>query len=306
MDNLRGIILMIAAMAGFAVADMFIKLLSARLPTGEIILLMGLGGLLIFGSAAMLKGDKILDRDFFAPIVLIKNVGEIIATFGVFTALALTPISSASAIFQTTPLVVTLGAAVFMREAVGWRRLLAIAGGFGGVMLVIRPGADGFEPASLFAVLAVVGMSMRDLAIRAAPKNISSLRLSTYGFLTITLSGLALVVFKGPFIPPVRSEFIPILMTMILGAVAYYALTGAMRAGDVSVITPFRYSRILFAIMIGIAIFGERPDFWMITGAFIIVASGIYTVWRENRPSAAVAASSHPRDRTLRTGAEQP
>lgn len=173
MENLRGIGLMVASMAGFALADMFIKGVSGRIPVGEILLVIGIGGTLIFAISAISRGEAVIARDFFSPVILIKNLGEMIGTFGFVTALALTPISTVSAILQATLLAVTLGAAIFMQEAVGWRRWSAITVGLIGVLIIIRPGLAGFETASLFAVLAVFGLSIRDLATRAAPKSLS-------------------------------------------------------------------------------------------------------------------------------------
>src|SRR6056297_1156247 len=167
MENLRGSVLMVVAMAGFALEDMFIKRLSLDLPVGQILVFLGTGGAVIFGLGALARGHRLFSRDLLAGQVLLRNLGELIGTIGFVTALALTPLSSASAILQATPLALTLGAALFLKEAVGWRRWSAILVGFAGVLMVIRPGLEGFEPASLFAVQAVFGLAMRDLATRA-------------------------------------------------------------------------------------------------------------------------------------------
>src|SRR6056297_1665102 len=185
MENLRGSILMVLAMAGFALEDMFIKRLADTLPVGQIIIFLGFGGALIFGAITMAQGRGLWSRDLLSRPVLLRNFGEIVGTLGFVTAIALTPLSSASAILQATPLAVTLGAALFLGEAVGWRRWSAILVGFLGVLMVIRPGLEGFEPASLFAVQGVIGLAIRDLATRAVPRSISSMQLSTYAFATL-------------------------------------------------------------------------------------------------------------------------
>ena len=119
MENLRGSALMVLAMAGFALEDMFIKRLADDLPVGQILMLLGAGGAVIFGLAALSRGHALLSRDLLTWPVMLRNLGELIGTIGFVTAIALTPLSSASAILQATPLAVTLGAALFLREQVG-------------------------------------------------------------------------------------------------------------------------------------------------------------------------------------------
>ncbi len=281
MENFRGILLMVASMAGFALADMFIKGVTHAVPVGLVLLVLGIGGTVIFSLLALARGESPFGRDLFSPLIMLRNLGEILGTFGFVTAIALTPLASASAIIQAMPLAVTLGAALFMGEPVGWRRWSAIMIGFAGVLMVIRPGLEGFQPASLFAVLAVIGLSLRDLTTRAAPATISPLRLSVYGFATLIPSSLVLLAFDPITQAPTLAQWGALLSALALDAAGYFALTLAMRMGDVAVVTPFRYSRLLFAIAIGMVVFAEQPDFWTITGSAVIVGSGLYTLMRQ-------------------------
>jgi drug/metabolite transporter (DMT)-like permease len=282
MDNLRGIVLMVAAMAGFALEDMFIKHVSRSLPIGQILLVLGTGGALIFSALALRQGRRLISRDLFTWPVLLRNAGEMIGTMGFILAIALTPLSSASAILQATPLAVTLGAALFLGESVGWRRWSAIGLGFLGVLMVIRPGLSGFEPASLFAVQAVFGLALRDLATRVTPPKVTSLQLSTYGFATLVPLGAVMLALGPDAAQPMPA---PVALRLAgalgFGVVSYYAIVAAMRMGEVSVITPFRYSRLIFALIIGTLVFGERPDGWTLAGAALIIGSGLYTFARE-------------------------
>lgn len=284
MENIRGAALMVAAMAGFALEDTFIKTLALDLPVGQILILLGIGGALVFAVLALLRRDRLLSRDLLDRWVILRNTGELIGTIGFVTAIALTPLSSASAILQALPLAVTLGAALFMHEQVGWRRWSAILVGFSGVLLIIRPGLEGFDAASLFAVQGVVGLAIRDLATRAVPRAISSMQLSTYAFATLVPAG-AILLAIGPAAPTVpRPEHWAALgAALAFGVTAYYAIVAAMRMGDISVIAPFRYSRLIFAMLIGVIHFGERPDALTLTGAALIVGSGLYTIEREAR-----------------------
>ncbi|MCA0872017.1 DMT family transporter [Seohaeicola saemankumensis] len=284
MDNLRGAVLMTLAMFGFAVEDMFIKLMAGALPTWQIIAALGAGGAVAYGILARLKGQHLWSRDFLSGPILLRNLGELIGTTGFVTAIALTPISSASAVLQATPLAVTLGAALFLGEPVGWRRWSAILVGLGGVLLVIRPGLDAFDANSLFALLAVVGLGVRDLATRRIHADVSSVQLSFLGFLTLIPAALLLSVFspRAPVMPDADLWLLTI-GAVVLGVTSYYAIVAAMRVGEVSYVTPFRYSRLVFALAVGMIVFDEKPDAPMLIGAAIIVASGIYTVWRERK-----------------------
>ena len=295
MENMRGAILMVASMAGFAIEDMFIKKLSCDMPLGQILIYLGTGGAIIFAVLALLRGDKLLSRDLLARSVLIRNAGELVGTLGFITAIALTPLSSASAILQANPLAVTLGAALFLGESVGWRRWTAILVGFIGVLMIIRPGLDAFNPLSLFAVQGVIGLAVRDLATRTVPKTISSFQLSTYAFATLIPAGAMLLWLNDTaMIAPNAAHVVNMSAALGLGVLAYYAIVAAMRMGDVSFITPFRYSRLIFALIIGVVFFNERPDLMTLLGSALIVASALYTLAREARLNRAKRRAAPP------------
>jgi len=282
--NINGAILMVLAMLGFAIEDMIIKLVAGQLPTWQIVSTLGVGGAAVFAAMTLRQGQPLFSRRWLTPAIYLRSLGELIGTVGFITALALTPISSASAILQATPLAVTLGAALFLREPVGWRRWSAIWAGFFGVLLVIRPGLDGFNALSLFAVMGVIGLSLRDLMTRAAPPDISSLQLSFLGFVMLIPSGAILSLFSSQgfvVLTPVLGAQMTAMVA--LGTLSYYAIVRAMRMGDVAYVTPFRYSRLIFALIIGVVVFDETLDAAMLLGSGIIVASGIFTVWRERK-----------------------
>lgn len=284
MENLRGSILMIAAMAGFALEDMFVKALATRLPVGEILALLGGGGAMIFAAIALYRGDRLFSRDLLAGSVVLRNLGELVGTIAFVSAIAFTPLAQASAILQATPLAVTLGAALFLGETVGWRRWSAITVGFIGVLIVIRPGTEGFSELSLFAVVAVIGLAARDVATRRVPRAITSMQLATYGFGVLVPAGLVVAaVADTPLLTPAPLELAQIAGGLIVGTLGYYALIAAMRIGEVSVITPFRYTRLLFALIIGWLVFSEPVDAATLIGGAVIVASGLYTLMREAR-----------------------
>jgi drug/metabolite transporter (DMT)-like permease len=286
MDNMRGATLMVLAMFGFAIEDMLIKQMAAGLPVGQVVTIIGAGGAIIFGFIAKSYGEGLWSADTMHPALLIRNVCEIFGTLGFVAAIALTPISTASAILQATPLVVTLGAAMFLGETVGWRRWMAIMIGLFGVLLIIRPGMDAFDAKSLLAVLGVVGLAGRDLATRRIPKTISSRIVAFNAFVISIFTGMILLAFgvtgSSWTIPDTIDSF-RLVAAIFVGVAAYYAIVAATRIGDMSIIAPFRYSRLVFALIIGVLAFGESPDTLTLVGAGIIVASGIYTLLREAR-----------------------
>ena len=284
MDNLRGALLMVLAMLGFAIEDSFIKLMGDSLPVGQILVVLGSGGSAVFGVIVWMQGRALFERAMLSAPVLVRAVGEIMGTVCFISAIVLTPLSSASAILQATPLVVTLGAALFLGESVGWRRWAAIGVGFLGVVIIIRPGLEGFSPLSLFALGGVFGLAARDIATRKTSAALSTMQLSFLGFLAIIPAGLlVLAVTRAPLVAMDVRDSALMAGSIGFGVCAYYGIVAAMRVGEVSFVTPFRYARLIFALFIGIAIFGEEPDLPTLLGAAIIVASGIYTVWRERK-----------------------
>ncbi|MDZ4096460.1 MAG: DMT family transporter [Paracoccaceae bacterium] len=283
MENLRGILLMVASMAGFAIEDMFIKWAAVDLPTGQILVMLGLAGTPVFALMARHQGARVWAPEVWHPAVIGRNLGEMVGTLGFITALALTPLTSATAIFQATPLAVTLGAALFLGEKVGWRRWSAIGVGFIGVLIVIRPGLEGFRLASLWSVLAVIGLTLRDVATRKVPATISTMQLAAWGFFAVGLLGVGMLAISGGATMPSRGQFGLITGALSFGIAAYWAITAAMRLGEVSVITPFRYSRLVFAMIIGTAVFNEHPDHWTLAGTALIIGSGLYTFARERQ-----------------------
>lgn len=275
---------MVVSMAGFAIEDMFIKLAAADLPVGQILLLLGLSGTLFFILLGRATGAPGLwSPAALHPAVMLRNLGEIAGTAGFVTAITLAPLTVTTAVFQALPLAVTLGAAVFLGERVGWRRWSAIGVGFAGVMVVIRPGAESFDPGALWMILAVAGLAARDLATRRVPPAVHTLQLAGWGLVAVALLGAVMLGFSGGAVWPDGRTAAFLGGAMAAGFLSYWALTASTRIGDMAAVTPFRYVRLLFALIIGAAVFGERPDLLTYLGAALIIASGLYTLARERR-----------------------
>ena len=283
MNNLKGSLLMVAAMAGFALEDMLVKAAAQDLPVGQVLIIFGCGGMLIFAASAMIRGEVLLHPQAFSRPLLIRAFFEILGRLGYTVAIALTPLSSASAILQAAPLVVAAGAVLVFGEKVGWRRWLAIVIGFIGVLMILRPGTGGFEPLSIFAVLGMIGFAGRDLATRAAPQSMTNAQLGLYGFAMMAVAGVIALSWTGGAMLPDGTSSLLLLAAIIMGVVGYSCLTGAMRTGEIGVVAPFRYIRLVFAMILGVLVFAERPDVMTLLGSAVIVASGLYTVFRGQR-----------------------
>lgn len=280
-DNQRGSLYMTLAMAAFAVEDMFLKAAAQSMPLGLVLLLMGLSGMIWYSVVSMSKDEPPYPASLLSRTMVLRSLAEVLGRVFYGLAIALTPLSVASSILQATPLVVVLGAALLFGETVTLRRWGLIVLGFVGVLIIIRPGAEGFDVMSLLAVAGLLGFAGRDLATRAAPLTLSNAQLGNSGFSMLALAGLILLVVSGTFpaMPDITS------LTKMAGAagfaiLAYSFLTSAMRTGEVSAVTPFRYSRLLFAMVLGIAVFGERPDAATLIGAAVIVVCGILILTR--------------------------
>ena len=279
-DNLKGSLLMIAAMALFAVEDMFIKLAAVSLPSGQIVFILGACGAPLFFLLAWRRGEAIFTRDALHPAVLARNFGEMVGTLGFIIALAALPLALVLAVMQAMPLVVTMGAALFLGESVGWRRWTAIVVGFCGVLLVIRPGMQGFDPTALWLVLGVLGMGGRDLVSRRIPARLGNAQVSAWGLIAVAILG-ALMMLQGGIAAIPAQDALWLLGGVVFGTVGYLAITTAARTGEVSIVAPFRYVRLVFAMAIGLVIFAEIPDHYTLIGAAIIVGSGLYAFMRQ-------------------------
>jgi drug/metabolite transporter (DMT)-like permease len=287
-NNQLGSLWMVAAMLGFAVEDMFLKAAAQSVPVGQVLIIFGTGGMLAFALLTLRRGERVFHPAILTRTMLIRAGFEVAGRLFYTLAFVLTPLSSASAILQATPLVVVAGAALVFGEKVGWRRWTAIAVGFLGVLIILRPGLEGFTALSLLAVAGMIGFAGRDLATRAAPPVLSNMQLGVYGFATMVPTGIVMLAVTGGAILPGPVAAAQLGAATVVGVAAYYAITAAMRTGEVSVVTPFRYTRLVFALILGAAVFGERPDAATYLGSAIIVASGIYTLIRSRRVAAGV------------------
>jgi len=284
-ENLKAICLMVIAMAAFAIEDSIIKTLSERLAPGQVLLMIGIGGTLVFYVLAQVRKEGLTRSTVSDPWVIARSVSELLGTAFFVLSLTLVPITVISAVIQVSPLLVTLGAALLLGEKVGLRRWSAITLGLFGVGVILRPWDVDFQPAVLLTVIGVIGLSARDLATRRVPVATPNLSLAILGMGTTIPAGLLLMGFSSIILVPTYNEIILIVLSIFIAVLAYSCIIRAMRIGEVSAVVPFRYSRLLFGVFIGVWYFGESLDKWTVIGSVIVVTSGLYSLWREMRLS---------------------
>lgn len=280
-DNARGAAFMSASMAAFVINDAIMKGLIADLPLYQTMFMRGVIATLLIGSVAQWRGvlaSRIAPED--RGMVLVRLLGEIGSTVCFLTALFHLPLANTTAITQATPLAVTLGAALLLGEPVGWRRWLAIAVGFGGVLLIVRPASDGFNVHAFWALGSVAFIVMRDLATRRFSAGLPALFVATTTAAGIAVTG-GLLSLTEPWAVVSAKQIGLLVVSSAFLVTGYHSAVQAMRFGEISVVSPFRYTVLIWAIILGFVLFGDVPDPLTLLGAAIVVAAGIFTFYRE-------------------------
>lgn len=280
-DNMRGAALMTAGMAAFTVNDTFMKTLSNDLPLFQAIFLRGVATTLFLVVLARAMGALKLNltrRDW--AIVTLRSLSEVGAAVFFITALFNMPLANVTAILQSLPLTITLAGLLIFREPVGWRRMTAILVGLVGVLLIVRPGAEGFTIYSLYALAAVACVTVRDLATRRLSADVPSLTVALMASVAVTVFAAAGAV-AGPWVPVSGMAAAQLGGATVFVILGYVCSVLVMRSGDIGFIAPFRYTSLLFALILGLAVFGHWPAPLTLLGAAIVAATGIFTLYRE-------------------------
>lgn len=285
--NQIGALLMMGSMACFTLNDTLIKLTAGAVPLFQLIFLRGLLTTSMILAARGRMGKMPLRfgrRDW--GFVGLRAVAEVASAYFFLSALVHMPLANVSAILQVLPLSITLTSAVLLREPVGWKRMSAIVVGFVGVLMIVRPGAEGFNIWSVYALLAVACVTVRDLATRQISSAVPAMSVTLVTAVVIT--GAAGLGSLTEVWAPITRE----LGSLIVGAAVfvlggYFFSINAMRAGDVSFVAPFRYTGLIWALMLGWLVFDHWPSTLTLAGGAIVVATGIFTLYRERKLSRA-------------------
>lgn len=281
--NSRGALLMMSGMAAFTLNDTCMKALSDQIPLFQAVFLRGIfTSFALAGAAAYLGAlrTRLSRRD--QALIWVRSLAEVAAAYFFISALFNMPIANVSAILQALPLTVTLAGALFLREQVGWKRMLAILVGFLGVLLIVKPGAEGFNSYSVFAVISVIAVTIRDLAARRLSPDVPSLTVALAAAVMVTAFG-GIGMMTQPWTPVGGLEALQLAGTVFFVIGGYIFSVMAMRVGEIGVVAPFRYFSLLSALVLGFFVFGEWPDELTLLGSTIVVATGVFTFYRERR-----------------------
>ncbi len=278
--NLRGIFMMLLAMACFVSGDATMKYMADHMPTGEAMFIRGLIGSTIVGIIAIYTGAIWRIGRFISGMLALRTMSDVGGALFFQNGLARMPFAEAGAITQINPLIVTAGAALFLGEKVGWRRWTATAVGLMGVLLIIRPGAAAFQWASLLMLGATVCSASRDLLTRSIPGGVPAIILAGSSIMAVTLASLLFLPFET-WRQPLWSDVATLAISAVCSLSGQVAVVASIRSGDVSAVVPFRYSAILWNLLLGYLIWRQFPDHMTLIGIFIVCSAGLYTFYRE-------------------------
>lgn len=277
---LRAGLLMVCAMAAFVCNDTIVKVVGESLPVGELIALRGLMSMLLLGAICAWQGllpdlPKIRQKS-----VLLRSTCDLFATVSFVTALVHMPIANLTSVMQAVPLAVALLSMAFLGEDVGWRRMIAIVGGFIGVLLIVKPSVATFNVYELLALLIVFFVAVRDILTKSIPARVPVFVVAFANACFVTLGGAALALVQGVTWPALWQLGLLALAACFLSC-GYLLMVATLRVGELTGTAPFRYSVMIFAIISGIVVFGEFPDGVAVIGMVLIVICGLYAAHRE-------------------------
>ena len=268
-------------MLAFVVNDAFMKFLFIDISIYQAIFLRGVITIPMLALMAVYRNQitfSVNKSDW--KYIWLRVAGEVGAAVFFLSALAQIPLANVTAILQAVPLTVTMAAALFLRETVGWRRWLAIIIGFLGVTIIVRPGVDGFSVYSLYAIAAVFCVTIRDIATRKLSKDVPTSLVALITGVAIALYG-AIMLPSVAWIPLTATHWVLLTLAAIAIVFGYVFSVLAMRTGETSFIAPFRYTAMIWAIGLGIILFNDWPDNLTLLGTTIVIATGIYSFHRE-------------------------
>lgn len=284
--NRRGIAAMALGMVSFVANDALIKLVSVSLPSGQLIFIRGLFAIaLLLAMSAWLGAWRVPGgpmRALGQRAVLLRAGLDALATLAYLTSLFHLPLGNATAINMATPLVISLMAVLWLGERVGPARWAAIAAGFVGVLMVVQPSAEGFNAYAWLCLSGTVLHAARDLVTRRIATSTPSLLITLSTALAVTLLAALISLAQG-WVAVTLTQLALLAVASVFLSSGYYLLIVAMRSGDVSVIAPFRYAGLLFALLLGWLVWRELPNALAWAGIALLVGAGLHILHSQRR-----------------------
>ena len=281
-ENFRGAVLMMICMGAFVLNDAFVRLAGDSLPLAQILFYRALLTTITLVLVAFYTGVlklSVSSQDKW--LIFFRSVTEALTAYFFLTAVMNMPFANVTAILQILPMTVTLAAAVMFKEKVGAFRILLIFLGFLGVILIINPAKDGFTIYAGYALISVLLITIRDLLSRKLSVDVPTLMPTVSASLGVLLFSILLIT-KTAFQPLNLQNSFFIVAAAFFIIFGYYTAILVMRSGEISFISPFRYTAVLFALMLGFVFFDEQPDGIAFLGMTIVIISGIALMIRNN------------------------
>ena len=278
-ENTKGAFLISLAAACYVMSDIFMKFLSSEISMFQITFLRGLlVTFFLFSYCYMSKASFFIEEWRDRVLIIIRSILEVIMTYTFLAALFNMNVANANAILQLIPLMVLLGSFTFLRQSPKTYEWIAVLVGCFGAVIIIRPGASDFNFFTIHALVAVFCLSARDLLTVRLNKNIPSNIVAFYSALMLTMVSFLLSEDTDHFGKVGNSLFI--IYTAIFVSIGYIASVAAMRHGEITFVSPFRYTALLWASVMGFIFFGEIPKFSTLFGGSLIILAGIFIFYK--------------------------
>ncbi len=278
--NRRGIIAMIGGCACFSANDAATKVAVAWLPPSEIVGIRAVFTLLFAAAIIALRRELAFLPRMWDLKILLRAMAEALTGFILITAFAFMALANVTAILMIQPFLMSMAAVVLFKQSVGWRRWLSIVVGFIGMLLVVKPATGDFNATSLLVLGATFLVVVRDMLTSRIPSDVPTTIIS-FATAAVSLGVGAIGAAAEPWVMPTPLALLWVIVAAVFLMAAFILIVIAFRTSDVSLVVPFRYSIVLFAVIFGIALFGEIPDRWSLLGITLIVGAGIYMLHRE-------------------------
>ena len=281
-ENFRGALIMMVCMSAFVLNDAFVRLAGNSLPLAQILFIRGLITTIVLLTFAIYGGvfsSKVSKKDKWR--IFFRSIAEALTSYFFLTAVMNMPFANVTAILQILPMTVTLAAAFVFKEKVGIIRITLILAGFLGVVLIISPSTDGFNLYAIYALIAVFLITTRDLITRKISSRVPTLLPTVSASIGVLIFSVFLLI-NTPFQPLNTQNSLFILLAAFFIIFGYYTAVLVMRSGEISFISPFRYSAILFALILGLIFFDEKPEKTAFFGIVIVMVAGIFLMLRNS------------------------
>lgn len=273
--NRRGVLAMAAGMCCFVANDSLVKYVSQGLPASELIFLRGVFATILLLAIARGMGITGHLRALGDRRVMLRALFDAFGTVVYLISLFHLPIANATAINMAAPLFITVFAVIAFHERVGAGRWVAIAVGFTGVLLVVQPSGSAFNAYALLCLAGAMLQAIRDVMTRVIDRAIPSLLVTLSTAVSVLVFAAVWGVFQ-PWQPVSWTQLALLAAASIFLSGAYFLLTVSMRAGEMSLIAPFRYTALVFALVVGYVVWGDVPNALAWCGIALLVAAGLY------------------------------